>query len=170
MSHFQTLCNHPHSPNCDDVLIALIVLILLVCLYNLIVECKLDCRPGEKRVLRVRRPTLFSYRFPWWFPLAAIMQGQIRRRISVDIELHWRNCCHCLCTLRRRTIYNDAENNDKDEEIRKKRDKQQLMTSWVLDLPRWHCSSSGKSCCRSYQSLWVECKCTHHLKSHQYII
>ena len=115
-------------------------------------------------------PPFFSYRFPWWFPLAAIMQGQIRRRISVDIELHWRNCCHCLCTLRRRTIYNDAENNDKDEEIRKKRDKQQLMTSWLLDLPRWHCSSSGKSCCRSYQSLWVECKCTHHLKSHQYII
>ena len=103
--------------------------------HNLIVECKLDCRPGEKRVLRVRlRPTLFSYRFPWWFPLAAIMQGQIRRRISVDIELHWRNCCHCLCTLRRRTIYNDAENNDKDEEIRKKRDKQQLMTSWLTSM------------------------------------
>ena len=62
------------------------------------------------------------------------MQGQIRRRISVDIELHWRNCCHCLYTLRRRTIYNDAENNDdKDEDIRKKRDNH-FMTSLMRAL------------------------------------
>ena len=53
---------------------------------------------------------VISYRFPWWFQLEAVTQGQIRLHIFEDIELHWRNCCHCLCILRRRTIYNDAEN------------------------------------------------------------
>lgn len=52
------------------------------------------------------RKTSFTHRFPSWFPLGAIEQGQTHLHISEDIELHWRNCCHCLCILHKRIIYN----------------------------------------------------------------